>query len=211
MFWIKKTNFKQKDGYLYLRETIYERDKRTHIKKAKKLGSGKATSQRGKYSKKKDIYCGKVYEFEIKKYLHFKDYIESKAIDFLEYKINTPFDDILNDFVEYLLDIHNLNVPEFNNGKKKAYLIANGFLSKETLDWIRRFTIMGNPENSKEIERFAIRCKDSAIFDEEIIMTLYCKLIPEMILEEIQDERMPQIKEKEFSNMMDFMREQHKK
>lgn len=211
MFWIKKTNFKQKDGYLYLRETIYERDKRSHIKKAKKLGTGKATIERGKYSKKKDIYCGKVYEYEIKKYIHFKDYIESKAIDFLEYKISTPFDDILEDFTEYLLNIHKLNKEDFYNGKKKAYLLANGFLCKETLEWLRKFTIIGNPENPKEIERFAIRCKDSAIFDEEIIMTLYTKLIPEMTLEEIRDEKIPQIKEKEFTDMMDFMRKEHEK
>ena len=83
MLWEKK-NIKNPEtrGYLYLRETIYVRDKRTHKRKPKKLGSGSGYKERGKYSKKKDIYCGKIVECSMKKFINFRDYIKKPDEEF---------------------------------------------------------------------------------------------------------------------------------
>ncbi len=182
----KYNSLTNKRGYLYIRETIYQRDKRTLKKKPSKLGDGSATKNRWKYSLKKDTYCGKIIEnIEIKHIITFQEYLKKikygseQDFDFLEYKIKTDFDKILDDFVNYLIYIHKINDEEFKTGKKKAYAINNGFLSRETIEWVRRFRINKSPENPREFERFMNRCLASGIFDEEIIETLYLKLIPD--------------------------------
>lgn len=191
MLWEKKISNNEQRGYLYIRETIYLRDKRTLKRKPPVKGDGSAYKQRGKYSKKKDIYCGKIIEdIQLQDTIQFKDYIEKKKQEkYLEYKTTSTFDQVLDDFIEYLLTIHNLDSKEFYEGKKKAYAIASGYLSKETINKIREFTPKYTTINYKELERFANKCLDAAIFDEEIIMLLYSKLLPQQkISEEFEEE-----------------------
>lgn len=209
MFWIRKANFKEKKGYLYLRETIYERDRRTLKRIPKKNGDGSATKERGKYSKKKDIYCGKIREAEPKHLITFNSYMEKVHEDFLEYKMNRSFDGIIDDFINYLLYIHEIDKEEFFDKKKKVvYYIGNGFLSKETIDYLKRFNLRNESEN--ELERFSNRCQDIGIYDEDIIGTLYMKLSEQNnILSKTEIEVNPKIEKKEYNKYRDFMKEQY--
>lgn len=214
MLWEKKDpKNPQKGGYLYLRETIYVRDKRAYTRKPRKLGSGDAYKNRHKYSLKKDIYCGKIVEIVPKDVILFKTYIENQGLDYTQIKIKSRFDELLHLFVDYLLDIHNLDKTEFYEGKKIAYLIANGYLSRETIDFIKRFQAKKNPETPKEIQRFAFRCEDAGIYDEDIIMNLYIKIIPtpdvKDMKEEIGELNKKKLIEKQFENFRDFMRKEY--
>lgn len=179
MFREKLTNFQEKRGYLYIRESFYQRDRRTLKRKPSKLGDGSATKERGRYSKKKDIYCGKIYEIEPKRLDTFKYYVENKeGIDFLNFKLKHKFEEIIDMFVKYLLYIYEIDEDDFYNGKKKVYTVNEGYLSRETILWTKRFTFRLDFDNPKEIERFTYRCEDSGIYDDEIINTLYVKLVP---------------------------------
>ena len=215
MLWEKKSSLKQKRGYLYIRETIYERDKRTLKRKAPKLGDGSASKERWKYSKKIDIYCGKIIEdIELINFLTFREYIQNnKKLDFLEYKTQKVFSELLEDFVEYLLYSHNLDKEEFYEGKKAVYALASGYLSREGIEFLRRFTIKKNPLISNEIERFANRCLDIGIYDDEIIMLLYMKLLPSEDANSLEQELAEKFEELEIQNhnsYKDFMKSQHK-
>lgn len=214
MFWIKKTKASNKTGYLYLRETVYVRDKRTLKKSPKKVGDRTASAKRGKYSKKKDIYCGKIIELNLKHFISFQEYVENiLKKKYLEFKINSSFESLLRDFQNFLLYIYDIKKEEFENNKKKAYYIAGGFLCKQTIEYVLKFQINGDPENPKEIERFSNRCKDASIFDEEIIMNLYVKMMPNVV-EDVQKEieELEKIKTKvEITSFENYMRGEHKK
>ena len=210
MLWEKKSSLKQKRGYLYIRETIYERDKRTLKKKAPKLCDGSAYKDRWKYSKKKDIYCGKIIEdTKLINFISFQGYVESKkAKDFLEYKTKITFSDLLEDFVNYLLEIHEIEKEDFFEGKKKAYEISSGYLSCEGIEYIRRFSLKLNPLAHSEIERFANRCLDCAIFDNEIIMLLYMKLLPNEQAVKIKEE-FEDLQIEHHNKLKDFIQKEH--
>lgn len=210
MFWIKSNNLKTKNDYLYLRETIYIRDKRSLKRLPRKLGNGDATKNRGKYSKKKDIYCGRIYNAEIKHLETFKDYyinLKNEEEDFLDYKLNSSFDKILFDFVNYLLYVYNIDKEDFFSNKKKVYFTGSGFLSKETIDYILRFKLKkGNFNEKNDFERFALRCIDCAIYDDEIISVLYMKLNQ---ASKKQEEEIISIEKGKYSNYQDFMKNQY--
>ncbi|MDA3855732.1 MAG: hypothetical protein PF569_05710 [Candidatus Woesearchaeota archaeon] len=209
MFREKFTNFKQSRGYLYIRESEYVRDKRTLKRKPSKLGDGTATKDRGKYSKKKDIYCGKILEIDIKFVETFKDYIEKQDKDYFEYKLNLKYEELIDEFTNYLLYIYDIDKDNFFNGKKAVYVVGNGYLSRETINWLKRFNIKGNYESSKEIGRFTYRCEDVGIFDEDTINSLYLKLVPQVnkedMLEEINSIQKSNTVE-EYKSYRDFMK-----
>lgn len=209
MLWEKKSlKFHDKRGYLYLRETVYERDKRSHKKKPKKLGDGSAYAQRGKYSKKKDIYCGKIVDVQVKKFLTFEEFITEKGFeDFLKFKLDVNFDELLGYFVDYLLYIYEIEKDTFEN-EKKAYSVASGYLCKPTIDFIRRFNPRGDFDREKEIERFAYRCIDAGVYDEEIIMALYSKLTDNISL--MDDKNYDAPRKEEFEKYRDFIKDQYK-
>lgn len=221
MLWEKKTKKQiesnsSKRGYLYIRETYYKRDKRTLKRKLGK-GDGSASKKRGKYSKKKDIYCGKIIEIYTNKLVTFRQYHkENLNKDFLEYKFDNDFDTILDDFINYLIFLYDLTQEDIFSSKKIAYsLSSGGYLSQPTIDYIRRFTLNGDYTSKIEIERFANRCLDAGIFDEEIIMTLYLKLLPkedskelQKELEDLADFKMNSLSVDKFST---FIREEHKR
>lgn len=214
MLWEKRDpKNPEKGGYLYLRETLYIRDKRSLTRKPRKLGSGKAYENRSKYSKKKDIYCGKIVSIEPKHFISYQKYLEDSGEDYTEFKINSRFDNLLDSFIDYLLYINEIDKEEFQNGNKIAYSLANGFLSRETISFIKRFQTRGDPEDTKEIQRFSFRCEDSGIFDEDIIMNLYIKLIPthdiKDIKEEIDELNKKKLIEKQFKNFRDYMRKEY--
>lgn len=197
-------------GYLYIRESYYERDKRTHKRKPSKLCDGTATKERGKYSKKKDIYCGKIHEIEIKIIENFEGYLKKQNKEYLEFKINSKFDDLIDEFVKYLLYIYELDEDEFYNGKKRVYALGDGYLSKETIIWLKNFEINGNYDNFNEIKRFSFRCQDCGIYDEDIINTLYLKLVPKIderdIKEEIEELENQDEKREGFTNLRNFLK-----
>ena len=217
MLWEKKDPTKpQGRGYLYLRESIYVRDKRSHIRKPNKLGSGKATKERGKYTKKKDIYCGKIVEIKPKSLLTFSEYLDLENTQYLEFRINSSFEKVLDKFIEYILYMYEIDKKEFLEGPKVAYELNGGYLSRETIEHIRKFIIRGkNTENKNEIERFANRCYDAGVFDEEIIMTLYTKITPDLENKEELEEELKELKKKglkrrHHKSFMDFMRREHR-
>ncbi len=214
MLWEKRSSLKQKRGYLYIRETIYERDKRTLKKIPHKLCDGTASAQRWKYSKKKDIYCGKIIEeIDLIHFITFREYISQiKGEDFLEYKTKSSFDIILDDFVNYLLYSHNLDRDDFYEGKKRAYSISSGFLSREGISFLKRFNVKQNSLQQKEIERFANRCLDTSIYDEEVIMLLYMKLIPEDDSNELKqelEEKFEELESQSHNKLRDFIKQEH--
>jgi len=186
MFREKLTKNPNERGYLYIRDSYYKRDRRTL--KRKKTGDGTAYKQRGKYSKKKDIYCGRIYEKELIKVITFKEYIESHDENFLNIKLESDFEELIDIFVGYLLEIYGIDQEEYLAKQKKVYAIGNGYLSKDTIKWIKNFNINGNADNPNEMKRFAYRCADVGIFDEDIINILYVKLIPEIDKQYLEDE-----------------------
>lgn len=206
MFWVRKFQGEIEGGYLYLRETIYQRDGRTYTRKPKKLGSGKSTKERGKFSKKKDTYCGKIKTVNLEKFIDFKTYIlKEKKQDFLQFKLNSSFDIILDTFIEFLLYTHNLELDIFKQEGKNVFYLGGGYLCKETIEWVRKFRV--NHSNlEKELERFANRCQDSSIYDKEIISMLFSKLIPDSQIIEDIEEKQEDMKSKEYENYKDFMK-----
>ncbi len=211
--------YKNKNGYLYLRVSEYNRDKRTLKRKPKCHGDGTSYQNRNKWTKKKDIYCGKVYEIETNpKLITFQEYLENKKISYLEYKIKTSFSDIVYDFARYLLHIYDLDEEDFFNGKKKVYILDNKLLSRETLKWIIDFDINSIRKNENEVERFAIRCESTGIFDNDIIQTLFMKIMPDINKEDIENlqkeiEEFESMKPKSvnFKDFKSFMGHEHNK
>lgn len=205
MFWIKKRTPNDTSGYLYLRETIYSRDRRTLMRKPKKFGTGKAFRERAKYSSKKDIYCGLIEKPSMVKFMTFKQFVEEELHhDFLEFKLDRAFDELIFSFVDYILVSYGLDKEEFfKNSPKKTYYVADGYLSPLIIDFLLRFNLKS--QTNKELERFARRCKDACIFDDEIISALYAKLLPSKI--EALDEDHENMKEKNYDTMMDFLQQ----
>ena len=207
MFREKYNSFSQKRGYLYIRESVYIRDKRTLKKKPFKLCDGTATKNRWKYTQKVDTYCGKIFEIEIKHILTFKDYIIQNKIKFTEFKINSSFDKILDKFIDYLLYIYDIDNKQFFEGKKKVYAINNGFLSRDTINWFRKFSIRKGYPIQKEMERFTYKAEDIGIFDKEIISLLFSKIMPtDNILKEDIDDKTKQLQQLKRKNLRDFLR-----
>ena len=187
-------------GYLYIRETIYERDGRTLKRIPRKLGNGEATKNRGKYSKKIDIYCGRIIEKKIIHFINFSDWINNKGLDFHIFKLNSDFNTILNEFINYILYIYEIDYLEFHESSiKKVYALGSGFISPIVISWLKRFNINGNPNNLSELKRFAYRCQDCCIFDDEIVHLLYVKMIPK----ELSDNLANEIKDMRFAKMFD--------
>jgi len=210
MFREKYNSLSEKRGYLYIRESVYKRDKRTLKKKPSKLGDGSATKERGKYTIKKDTYCGKINEIQIINILTFRDFLyrQYKDHNFTDYKINSNFDKILDDFIDYLLYSYDLDKKDFFEGKKKVYQVNSGYLSKETLAWLKRFQFNKNPYSQTESRRFTNRCLDIGVFDEEIIQLLYSKLLPDDIQEEKEEhEKELEFKRLKLNKYRDFMRQ----
>jgi hypothetical protein len=177
MFRERYNPLKNKRGYLYLRETEYLRDKRTLKKKPSKLGDGKATKERWKYSVKKETYLGKIVELELKNILTFQEYVEKiLKKDYLEEKINLSFDQLTDLFVSYILFSYEIDKNDFLSEKKRVYLVFGGYLSKITLNWFKNFNIRINYSELKEFERFRNRALDIGIYDDEIIALLFQKL-----------------------------------
>lgn len=207
----KYNSLTNKRGYLYIRETIYKRDGRTLKRKPSKLCDGSATKNRYKYSIKKDTYCGKIQDnIKLDHIITFEDYISKNKtdFDFIKYKLKLEFDTILDDFVEYILFIYEIDKNNFFNGKKKVYEINNGYFSKETIEWVRRFRINKSANNPKEFERFSNRCYDTGIYDDEIINSLYLKLIPDsaqnilLIKEKYEENEIKKIKTDKLRNFI---------
>lgn len=207
MLW-EKVSYKQKRGYLYIRETIYQRDKRT-LKKSKS-NLEKVSKQRWKYSKKKDIYCGKIIVIEPKEFITFKEYIlkKYKEKDFTNYKLNISFENLLNDFVSYLLKIHHLKEEELYSRPKKAFNIGTGYLSNQTIEYLKRFNVRENYNLENELERFANRAFDTAIFDEEIVVLLFMKLLDDKQTNTLE-KSYPQINSESFNSFKDFIKREH--
>ena len=213
MLWEKRYSLNQKRGYLYIRESHYVRDKRTLKKKPPKKGDGTAYKQRSKYTKKKDIYCGKIIDDLSPESLEtFQSYIErTKNKDFLAYKTQTSFKELLEDFSSYMLNIHNIDEENFYNGKKIAYAIGGGYFSRETINKVIEFAPKNSFIDNKELERFANRCFDAGIYDTEVVVLLYVKKLgkdPEnsRYLEENLEENIDQ---KKYDNLRGFISNQH--
>jgi hypothetical protein len=201
-----------KRGYLYIRDSFYKRDKRTLKKTPQKLGDGTATKNRGKYSKKKDIYCGRIYEVELQNMESFRNYLKKQNKDYITYLNKLDFNQIIDEFVKYLLYIYNINIDEFYDSKKKVYTFADGYCSKETINWLKQFNLNSDIYSKSQMKRFYNRCQDCSIFDEEIINLLYLKLIPDIynkedIKQEIQNLQKTRLQKKTFKDLMSFMKQ----
>jgi hypothetical protein len=212
MLWEKKnTKTPEKRGYLYLRETIYVRDGRTLKRKPKKLGDGSGAKNRGKYSIKKDIYCGKIIPLRMVKFNSFRDFLGLDSDKYLDYRLHSEFGIILEDFISYLIDIFEIDRDEFLN-KKQAYEVAGGYLSLITIDFLKRFIVRVGFDEKVEIERFANRCVDCSIFDNDVIIALFTKIAPEEytdVREELESLKKEKIEASSHDSMMDFMRKEH--
>ncbi len=212
MLWEKKnTKNPEKRGYLYLRETIYVRDGRTLKRKPKKLGDGSGAKNRGKYSIKKDIYCGKIIPLKMVKFNSFKDFLGLDSDKYLDYRLHSEFGVILEDFISYLIDIFDIDRDDFEN-KKQAYEVAGGYLSLITIDFLKRFIVRVGFDEKVEIERFANRCVDCGIFDNDVIIALFTKIAPEEytdVREELENLKKEKMDSSSHKSMMDFMREEH--
>ena len=212
MLWEKKNTKKPEiRGYLYLRETVYVRDGRTLKRKPKKLGDGSGAKNRGKYSVKKDIYCGKIIEKKMVKFTSFKEFLSLDSDDYFDYRFNGEFGVILNDFISYLIEIFDIDREDYDN-KKQAYEVAGGYLSKITVDFLTRFIVRAGFDEKVEIERFANRCMDCGIFDNDIIISLFTKIAPEdytELVDELKSMKKETMETDSHDGLMDFMRKEH--
>ena len=187
-------------GYLYIRDSVYVRDRRTLKRIPKKLGDGSATKKRGQYSKKKDIYCGRIIEVKPEKLTTFNEFLYSRHKDVSLFKNESDFDKVLNEFVEYVIEIYGIDKDEFFSIKKKAYTIGDGFMSPIIIEWFKAFKIKGEFHNVGEFKRFSNRAYDCGIFDDDIINLLYLKLVPEVEKENILEE-IDELKDKKLENV----------
>ncbi len=214
MLWEKKNTKKPENrGYLYLRETVYVRDGRTLKRKPKKLGDGSGAKNRGKYSVKKDIYCGKIIEKKMIKFISFKDFLKLNTDDYFDYRFNSEFGVILNDFISYLINIFDIDREDYET-KKQSYEVAGGYLSTITVDFLTRFIVRPGFDEKVEIERFANRCMDCGIFDNDVIISLFTKIAPEdytELVEELKFMDKEIMDSSSHGSMMDFMRKEHSK
>lgn len=214
MLWEKK-NIKKPEirGYLYLRETVYVRDGRTLKRKPKKLGDGSGARDRGKYSVKKDIYCGKIIPKKMVKFTSFKDFLGLDEDKYLDYRLHGEFGVILDDFIFYMIEIFDIDIDDYEN-KKQAYEVGGGYLSKITIDFLTRFVVRTGFDEKVEIERFANRCLDCGIFDNDIIISLFTKITPEdytELVEELEIMKKETMDSGAHNGLMDFMRKEHYK
>lgn len=239
MLWEKKTSKQIKEnsesrGYLYLRESIYIRDKRTLQRKPKHLGDGSKQKERNKYIKKKDTYLGKINEIIPNYYLSFEDYIIShiqKETDFLYYVLQYSFDEIFFDYIDYLQEIYSFQISvsqdmikyygikkEFDSLKTITYALkTGGFLNIVLIQRAYTFQCRIVDEVSKtDFNNFSARCFDCGIVDEYIQIVLYSKLINAVNVQELEEEiaqlRIEKENEKkvEENSFESFMRSMHK-
>jgi hypothetical protein len=212
MLWEKKnTKIPEKRGYLYLRETVYVRDGRTLKRKPKKLGDGSGAKNRGKYSVKKDTYCGKIIIKKMVKFTSFMSFLNLDSDKYLDYRLHSEFSIILEDFISYLLDIFEIDRDDFEN-KKRAYEIAGGYLSLITVDFLNRFIVRIGFDEKVEIERFANRCVDCGIFDNDVIIALFTKIAPEEytdVREELESLKKETMEASSHDGLMGFMKVEH--
>lgn len=131
----------RKDGenyyrYLYLREKVYKRDKRTLKKSGFRKGySGKATESRWKYTKTKDIkYLGRIIYPKSIKEIDFESYLESFKLTFSKILHLYSYEKIIGLYVDYLYFIID-GVKE----EKMYYAINDGFLGSWTLKPLLEF------------------------------------------------------------------------
>ena len=192
-------------GYLYIRESVYIRDKRTLQRKPARLGSGSATLERGKYTKKIDIYCGKIIELKLIKFDTFKEYLTSNNLKFLEFLTSSSFEELFNTYIDYLLHIYDLPLSLFSTSKK-VYALGSGYLCPKIIDWYLKFEIRGSSDSLKQFRRFYLRSMDIGIHDMEIIESLYLKLSPHLSLDEVKEEitSMQKIHNSSVSNKQDI-------
>ncbi len=239
MLWEKKTSKQIKEklesrGYLYLRESIYSRDRRTLQRKPKHLGDGSKQKERNKYIKKKDTYLGKINEISPDFYLTFENYIIShiqKEQDFLYYVLQYKFDEIFFDYIDYIQELYTLPISiskntikyygikeEFTNLKSKTYeLKTGGFLNIILINRAFNFECRKVSEvSSTDYNNFSARCFDCGITDEYIQIVLYSKLIHVENIQELEEEiaqlkiQKEQEKSHEEDSFESFMRRMHK-
>lgn len=238
MLWEKKTTKQVKEnssqrGYLYLRVSVYSRDKRTLKKKARYLGDGTAYKERNKHISKKDYYLGKIIEIKPNSFLSFQDYIIvqlQKEEDYLNYILHYSFEDIFFDFISYLQEVYDLSFSNLKSeikfssfdlllkqkiSKQTLALKTGGFfnilLLKRVFDFIpkRRDEI-----NQIDFKFFSNRCLDAGIFDEYIQIILYIKTLNSQVSESVEEEIF-QLDAESLSHRIensfeDFMRKMHK-
>lgn len=237
MLWEKKTSKQIREkselrGYLYLRESVYIRDKRTLQRKPKHLGDGSKHKNRNQYIKKKDTYLGKIIEISPSRYMSFQDYIIShiqKESDFLYYVLQYSFEEIFYDCISYLEEIYEFDIHISKKDLKlledkilrlkiKTYALKTGGFFNIIL-FKRAFEFECRKENeiSKvDFNNFSARCFDCGIVDEYIQIVLYSKLIHTQNLEELEEEiaqlQFNQLHEKkiEEDSFEEFMRRMHK-
>lgn len=203
MFWIKLSKKDNTKEYLYLRETIYIRDKRSLIRKPRKLSKINNFSKRYIYSKKKDIYCGKIINKDIKISLSFEDFInkQKNIQDFLKYTLDIEFNDLIDDFISFLLYIYDIKKEVFFL-EKKVFRLQIGFFCLNTIDFLKRFRIDKNKKEINEFKRFYNRALDVGIFEEDIISILFSKL-SFVFLEETKN--FTKIKKIKYTNLKNFI------
>lgn len=203
----KYNSLTKKRGYLYLRETVYVRDKRSLKRTPCKLCDGKATKQRGKYSQKIDTYCGKIEEIRIKHIITFQDYLKKEKIEYIEFKQISNYEQIIDKFVDYLLYIYEIDKDLFFSKKKRVYAVNYGYLSTQTINWLKSFRIRKGYNYETELERFSYRCQDTGIFDEDIISLLFSKIMPKdsLINTDIEDKNSELLKIK-VKSLREFIR-----
>ncbi len=204
MFREKLKSDKNQRGYLYIRDSVYLRDKRTLKKTPRKKGDGIATKERGKYSVKKDIYCGKIIEVSLKNVITFAEFLllQNQTIDMLK---DMSYDDIINTYIKYVLYVYQIEAMDFFSNNKQVYTVGDGYFSLLILKWFKQFSVKTYLPSIKDFERFYYRCQDCGIFDDELIHILYLKFMPEIKQETKETKQV--IQKNTYNSLTDFIKE----
>lgn len=184
--------------YLYLREKIYKRDKRT-LKRSTNYRQydGAAYKARGRHSKTVDIkYLGKIYYPGEIDNIDFEEYLEkNKNLSFSEL-LTQDYDNIVNTYYDYLLSII--------HGEKSEsvhYALNDGILSIYSLDPLLKFEFrIGEDYNARtESDRFARMFKRAGfLWAEKDLRSRLLQLKVEESLKKAENENIDKIEQAEY-------------
>jgi len=201
--------------YVYLKESVYVRDKRTMTRKPRKLGSG--NFNQNKYVTKKETYIGKLVKIETPKqfYLYETFLLNRDIKDFNKFLEEIEYDALFDSYLEYLHELYNITKEDFEKKNIVYYTDSCIYFSLKLIDWTKSFKFSPKYHHTdrKEMERFIDRCELIGIIHKQVIMALYEKLCPkrdenEMIAEmqrEIDGLDKKKMKKLTVSDIKDFI------
>lgn len=186
-----------REKYVYLKESVYIRDKRTMTRKPRRLGSG--TFNQNKYVKKKETYIGKLVKIDKpEKFYLYEKYLEEKGIiDSDKHISETEYGELFDSYLGYLNELYEISSEDLEKTNIVYYTDSCIYFSKKLTDWAKsfKFSPKYHHTDKKEMERFIDRCELIGIVHKGVITALYEKLCPKIDEKEMMAEMQNEFEE----------------